>query len=133
MRSLGKKGRRMAWVLGCLGVGLFLLGGEPAFAGGGMVNTYPLGTGTVTISNRQANSTWFPVAVLWKFDSATDSALAVYRVSDGVSFLLSSIVVTNGTTAVWVSEAAYPFDRGDVLRMTSSATNGNVQVIRKGD
>ena len=89
--------------------------------------------GSVAVTNGQANSVWAPVAVLWKFAGATNSALAVARVSQGATFLLSSQNVVNASTAIWISEAPYPFVCGDVLRVTSSATNGVVQIIRKGD
>ena len=89
--------------------------------------------GTFAVTNRQANSVWTPVAVLWKFTAATNAALTVSRVSQGETFLVSSQVVTAVSTAIWIPEAAYPFEFGDVLRVTSTVTNGVVQIIRKGE
>ena len=96
-------------------------------------STESLEGGSVAVTNGQANSVWAPVAVLWKFAVATNAALVVSRASQGGTFLLSSQNVANASTAIWIAEAPYPFASGDVLRVTSSATNGVVQIIRKGD
>jgi hypothetical protein len=98
---------------------------------GGWAATYALTNGTVAVTNAQANSSWAPVAVLWSFTAGTNADLAVSRVSAGHSFRLGTMSVTNATTAVWVPEAEYPFEYGDVLQITCTATNGVVQVIRK--
>jgi len=37
------------------------------------------------------------------------------------------------TSTVWAPDADYPFDFGDVLRVTSMATNGQVQIIRRAE
>ena len=99
---------------------------------GGWAATYPLTNGSVAVTNTQANSAWAPVAVLWSFTAGTNATLAVSRVSAGSTFRLGTMGVTNATTAVWVPEAEYPFQFGDVLEMSCTATNGVVQVIRKG-
>jgi hypothetical protein len=91
----------------------------------------PRGT-TVTITNEQLNSVWMPVAVLWKFSPATNSTLSVTRISQGNSYELAVLSVTNAQTVIWVAEAQYPFECGDVLQVSSTATNSVVQVIRKG-
>ena len=99
---------------------------------GGWATTYSLTNGTVAVTNTQANSAWAPVAVLWSFTAGTNASLAVSRVSAGSTFRLGTMGVTNATTAVWVPETDYPFEFGDVLEMSCTATNGVVQVIRKG-
>lgn len=104
----------------------------PVVAGDAWVSTYSLVGGGVSLTNGQANSVWVPVAVLWSFDVGTTAAVAVERVSQGGTFVLGAHSVSNGTSAVWAPDADYPFAVGDVLRITSSATNGVVQVIRKG-
>lgn len=104
-----------------------------ALAGGGWSSTYPLAGGTVSLTNTQANSGWAPVAVLWAFDGATNATLTVQRVSQGHTYLLGLHSVTNGSSALWIPEADYPFAEGDALTVSSTATNGSVQVIRKGD
>jgi hypothetical protein len=58
--------------------------------------------------------------------------MSVRRASQGNSFLLGSYAISNGTSAVWVPEAEYPFAAGEALQITSSVTNGSVQVIRRG-
>ena len=104
-----------------------------AWAGGWSV-TFPLGAdGTVGLTNSQGNSSWAPVAALWKFTSAGTGTAEVWRVSQGASFVLSNCVFTNVTTVVWVPDAQYPFALGDALMLWSSVTNGVVQVIRKGE
>ena len=114
--------------------GLMLAAGcVVAQAGGGVATTHPLAGGTVALTNRQVNLVWAPVAVLWKFNAATNAAVGVERVSQGNTFVLGAASMSNATSAVWVPEADYPFALGDVLRLTSTTTNGQVQVIRKGE
>lgn len=104
-----------------------------AALGAPWASTESLDSGIVAVTNGQANSVWAPVAVLWKFSGATNTALTVARVSQGATFLLSSQNVVNASTAIWIAEAPYPFASGDVLRVTSTVTNGVVQIIRKGE
>lgn len=105
----------------------------------GMVNaapwaqTYPLNGSTVAVTNQQANSVWMPEVVLWKFAVATNASLSVSRASQGNTYLIGSLTATNASTVVWIPEADYPFEYGDVLQLTSTATNGHVQIIRKGN
>jgi hypothetical protein len=100
---------------------------------GGWAASYRLTDGVVAVTNTQANSTWAPVAVLWRFDEVTNAVVRVERVSQGTLFVLGVASVSNGTCAVWVPEAEYPFALGEVLRVGSTVTNGVVQVIRKGE
>ena len=100
---------------------------------GGFSSSHRLVPGGVALTNLQANSTWVPVAVLWKFNAATNATLSVERVSQGSTFLLSVASVSNATSAIWVPETGYPFAVGDVLRVGSTATNGVTQVIRKAE
>ena len=94
--------------------------------------TYAVSGSTMAVTNDQANSVWMPVAVLWKFAPATNSVLSVVRISQGNSYELARIAVTNVSTVIWVAEAPYPFEQSDVLQVNSTATNSVVQVIRKG-
>jgi hypothetical protein len=100
---------------------------------GGFASSHRLTGGTVAVTNTQANSSWVPVAVLLKFDTATNSLMTVQRVSQSNAFVLGSVNLSNVTSTVWAPEADYPFGFGDVLRVTSSATNGQVQVIRRAE
>lgn len=93
---------------------------------------YPLKGSTVAVTNQQVNTVWMPEVVLWKFTAATNAALTVSRVSQGNTYLIGSLTVTNASTVVWIPEADFPFEYGDVLQMTSTATNGQIQIIRKG-
>ena len=95
--------------------------------------TYSLAPATVAVTNEQANSVWAPVAVLWSFPEATTGTVTASRASQGNTYLLSQYAVSNtvASTVIWVAEASYPFEYGDVLVLTSSDTNGVVQVIRK--
>jgi hypothetical protein len=95
--------------------------------------TYPLNNSTVAVTNQQANSVWIPEVVLWKFTTATNAALTVSRVSQGNTYLIGSLAVTNASTVVWIPEADFPFEYGDALQLSSTATNGQVQIIRKGN
>jgi hypothetical protein len=93
--------------------------------------TYSLATATVAVTNEQANSVWCPVAVLWSFTEATTGTVTASRTSQGNSYLLGRLVVSNASTVIWVAETDYPFEQGDVLVLTSTVTNGAAQVILK--
>ena len=110
-----------------------LAGGTLVAMADGWATTYALTNGTATVSNAQANSSWTPLAVLWKFPATTNTQLTVYRQSQGNTFVLSQFEASNTASVVWVPEAAYPFAFGDALLLTSSVSNGQVQVIRKGN
>lgn len=103
-----------------------LAGGARA---GGWAGTYSLAAGSVSFTNSQANSSWMPVAILWKFEERTDVTMSVERISQGNTFVLGMMATTNVTSAIWVPEADYPFLPGDVLRVTSTAS-GVLHVIR---
>ena len=107
--------------------------GAVALAGGGWATTHDMSSGSVALTNGQANSAWAPVAVLWKFDAATNALVSVERVSQSNTYLLGMAHITNATSVVWVPEADYPFAEGDVLRVGCSVSNGVAQVIRKGE
>ena len=100
---------------------------------GGWSETFSLQSGSVGLTNSQANSSWVPVSVMWKFTSARAGTAEVWRVSQAESFLLSSYVFKSATTVTWVPDAQYPFGAGEALVIRSSVTNGIVQVIRKAD
>ena len=100
---------------------------------GGWSETYSLGSGGVSITNTQANSSWVPVALMWRFTSAGTGTVEVSRVSLGVSFILGNCGFTNASSMVWVPEAAFPFGFGEAMEIRSSVTNGVIQVIRKGE
>ncbi len=93
--------------------------------------TYSLAAGTVAVTNEQANSVWCPVAVLWSFTEATTGTVTASRTSQGNTYLLGRLVVSNASTVIWVAEADYPFEYGDVLVLNSTVTNGAAQVILK--
>ena len=112
-------------------LGLLLVAG--AVYAAPWAQTYPLSGSTVALTNQQANSVWMPEAVLWKFTAATNAALTVSRVSQGNTYLIGSLSVTNASTVVWIPEADFPFEYGDALQMTSTVTNGQIQIIRKGN
>ena len=100
---------------------------------GGAATSYRLSSGMVALTNTQANSSWVPVAILWKFDGVTNAVARVERVSQGDTYLLGVLTIPSGMCVVWVPEVSYPFAQGDVLRIVSSVTNGVVQVILKGE
>ena len=95
--------------------------------------TYSLNGSMASVTNQQANNVWMPAAVLWKFPTATNATLTVWRVSQGNAYLLGNLSATNASTVIWVPDAEYPFEYGDVLQVTSTVPNGQVQIIRKGN
>lgn len=118
------------WLL--LGIALLLVVPTVLLAGG-FGHTYAIGTGTVTISNTQANSSWAPVSVLIRYASPGTGTATVSRVSQDYDYVLAACTFTNVTSIVWVPDIEYPFAYGDALVIESSVTNGVVQVLRKGD
>jgi len=106
---------------------------------GGAVNaapwaqTFPQNGTTIMLTNDQANTVWMPVTVLWKFLTDTNATLTVFRESQGNTFLIGKLSVTNASTVIWVPEVEYPFEFGDVLQLSSTAPNVQVQIIRKGN
>ena len=117
-----------------LAVGIVIGGGRPAGAAEGYTHTFPLGTsGVVAVSNSQANSSWTVAAVLWQYRAANTGTVTVSRASQGVSVLLGWRTYSNNTSIVWVPEGVYSFGYGEALLISSSATNGVVQVNRRGE
>jgi hypothetical protein len=100
---------------------------------GGMASTHSLARGTVEVTNSQANSSWAVVAVFVKFDAGTNGTAVVRRVSQGNTYALGACSFVNATNLVWVPDRDYGFGFGEVLVIESTATNGVVQVMRKGD
>lgn len=112
-------------------VGAVALAAGMALAGG-WATTRTLEGGSVALTNSQANTEWAPVAVLWAFGAATNATVTVSRVSQGGTYTLGESEVTNAASAVWAPGVDFPFSSGDVLRVECTATNGRVQIIRKG-
>ncbi len=117
-----------------------VLGGVAALAlaaAGAVANsftrTYPLGQGTVAVTNEQANSSWVPVAVMFQYAGPSSGTADVVRASQNVDVLLGRRSFSNKTSVVWVPDAPYAFGHGDALVIFSSETNGVVQIIRRGE
>jgi len=104
----------------------------PAWAGG-IATTHSLATGTVAITNTQKRSSWVPVALLFRFAAPTSGAITVERRTGSTAFLLTGCTLSNNQHAVWVPEADIPFNENDSLNITSTITNGTVEIIRKGE
>lgn len=118
------------WML----VGMLAMGLAPvAGLAGGFAVTQRLDGGTVAVTNVQANSSWATVAVLVRFDAGTNGTLAVRRVSQGNTYTLGACTFAVATNLVWVAERDYAFGYGDVLVIESTATNGVIQVMCKGE
>ena len=100
---------------------------------GGFATSYRLDGGLVAVTNAQANSSWATVAVLVRFDGGATGTVAVKRESQGNTFTLSTCTFAGATNLVWVADRDYAFGFGEVLVIESTATNGVVQVMRKGD
>jgi len=99
----------------------------------GFSRTYSLGTGSVVVSNNQANSSWITVAVMIQYAGPSSGTAEVRRVSQGMNVVLGWCTFTNVTSVVWVPDSYYSFSYGDALVIGSSVTNGVVQVTRRGD
>ena len=99
---------------------------------GGFAHTFSLAGGRVALTNTQANSNWVPLSVMLRYDAPGTGTAAVRRESQGHVFVLAATGFTNVSTLVWVPSIQYPFGFGDVLVIESTATNGVVQVLRRG-
>lgn len=99
----------------------------------GISSVHSLEQGSVSITNTQKNSSWVPVALLFKFDAPATGTITVERRTGSTAFLLTSCVVSNNLSAVWIPETAVPFNQNDVLSITSTITNATVEIIRKAD
>ena len=99
----------------------------------GIATTHSLSSGTVAITNTQKRSSWVPVALLFRFAAPTSGAITVERRTGSTAFLLTGCTLSNNQHAVWVPEADIPFNENDSLNITSTITNGTVEIIRKGE
>lgn len=100
---------------------------------GGFSKTYSLNTGTVTVENTQKRSSWHPVALLFHFAGPVDATVTIKRLSDGNEYLLSTITLSNVQDIIWIPEAAYPFNFGDSLVISTTAMNGTLELIQRSD
>jgi hypothetical protein len=105
---------------------------QPAFAAG-IATTHSLSSGTVAITNTQKRSSWVPVALLFRFTAPTSGTITVERRTGSTAFLLTGCTLSNNQHAVWVPDADIPFNENDSLNITSTITNGTVEIIRKGE
>ncbi|QHI68464.1 hypothetical protein [Tichowtungia aerotolerans] len=96
-----------------------------------MNSLHSLENGTVSITNNQTHSSWVPVAVLFRFEAAVTGTVTITRETGGTSFQLATVDLSGNQSATWIPEAAYQFNLNDVLTITSTATNGTVEIIRK--
>jgi hypothetical protein len=120
--------------LGLLILAAGMVAGGAVRAAEGFSHTFPLGaSGRVAVSNSQANSSWTVAAVLWQYRAAGSGTVTVSRVSQGFSMLLGWRAFSNNTSIVWVPEGVYSFGYGEALVIGSTATNGVVQVNRRGE
>jgi len=96
-----------------------------------MSSIHTLATGSVSVTNTQKHASWIPVAVLFRFEAPVTATLTVTRQTGGETFQLATVELSGTQHATWVPEADYPFNVDDVLTVTSTATNGTVEIIRK--
>jgi hypothetical protein len=99
----------------------------------GFSTAHSLATGTVAITNTQKRSSWVPVALLFRFATPASGAITVERRTGSTAFLLTGCTLYNNQHAVWVPDADIPFNENDSLLVTSTITNGTVEIIRKGN
>ena len=103
-----------------------------SFAGGSAAS-FQFTSGVLAVTNTQANSSWVPLAVLVKFDAPATGTLTIRRISQGNTYTLGSCTFTGATNLVWVADCEYPFGFGDVLTVSSTATNGVAQILTRGE
>ena len=99
----------------------------------GFSTVHTLNSGTVAITNTQKRSSWVPVALLFRFTAPTSGTITVERRTGATAFLLTVCPLSNNQHAVWVPDADIPFNENESLNITSTITNGTVEIIRKGE
>ena len=99
----------------------------------GFSKTYSLSNGAVVVSNNQKRSSWHPVALLFHFTEPVDPTVSIKRLSKGEEFLLSAVTFTNVQDITWIPDADYPFNFGDSLVISTTATNGTLELIQRSD
>ena len=104
----------------------------PAWAGG-FSKTYSFNTGEVVVANNQKRSSWVPVALLFHFTEPVDTTVSIKRLSKGEEFLLSTVTLTNVQDITWIPEADYPFNFGDSLVISTTATTGTLELIQRSN
>lgn len=105
----------------------------PCVQAAGISSVHSLEQGSVALTNTQKRSSWVPVALLFRFDAPATGTITIERRTGSTAFLLTSCTVSNNQYAVWVPEAAIPFNENEALLITSTITAGTVEIIRKGD
>ncbi len=100
---------------------------------GGFSKTFSLNTGEVVVTNNQKRSSWMPVAILFHFTEPVGTTVSIKRVSKGEEFLLSTVTLTHVQDITWIPEADYPFNFGDSLIISSTATTGTLEIIQRSD
>ena len=105
---------------------------QPAFAAG-LTSIHSLQSGSIAVTNTQKNSSWVPVALLFRFDAPASGTITIERSTGSTSFLLATVDLSENQYAVWIPEAFIPFNLNDVLAITSTETAGTVEIIRKAD
>jgi hypothetical protein len=84
----------------------------------------------VAVTNSQANSSWYPTAVLFTFTASPTGGVSVARrASSGVYFELSPSV-TGVTNASWFADGRVYFKQGDVLWLRVGGGTGFAEVMR---
>ncbi len=99
----------------------------------GFSKTYSLASGEVVVANNQKRSCWAPVALLFHFTEPVDPTVSIKRLSNGTEFLLSTVTLTNVQDVAWIPEANYPFNFGDSLIISTTATNGTLELIQRSE
>ena len=100
---------------------------------GGFSKTYSLNAGEVIVTNNQKRSCWVPSALLFHFTEPVDTTVSIKRRSKGHEYLLSKTTFINTQDIVWIPEADYPFNFGDALIVTITATSGTLEIIQRSD
>lgn len=97
----------------------------------GFSKTYSLTTGTVTVENTQKRSSWAPVALLFHFTAPVDTTITIKRINSGNEYLLSTVMLTDVQDVTWIPDADYPFNFGDSIVITTTATGGTLELIQR--
>lgn len=105
----------------------------PCANAAGISSTHTLATGTVAITNTQKRSAWHPIAILFRFNDPATGTITIQRESQNIQHLLATTTHSNNQHAIWIAPAAITFNENDILIISVTATNGTLELIRKGE
>lgn len=87
--------------------------------------------GVIAITNREPTAAWTPSAIHFVFASGKTGTVTVARIAHNVRVPLASHSFTNVAVVSWIPDIDATIRPAEVLALTSTVANCNVQIDRK--